>query len=211
MQEGSQVCANCGKALQLCVCEGISPIANKIRVLILQHPQEQDIDLGTARLATLFLRKSSLKIGLSWPNLAKALGYPADPKKWAVLYLGSANAAAHAPGKAIVFVDKKGFPLKDQEAFDDLEGLAVLDGTWSQAKAIWWRNPWLLKCRRIILGPSRPSRYGLLRKEPRRDGLSTIEAIALTLSYLENNSEIEKVLVQGFERLLTKYKAAKRS
>jgi len=52
----------------------------------------------------------------------------------------------------------------------------LLDGTWSQAKALWWRNAWMLKCQRVILGPSRPSRYGQLRREPRRDGLSTIEA-----------------------------------
>ena len=44
----------------------------------------------------------------------------------------------------------------------------LLDGTWSQAKALWWRNAWMLKCQRVILGPKRPSRYGKLRKEPRQ-------------------------------------------
>ena len=48
----------------------------------------------------------------------------------------------------------------------------MLDGTWSQAKALWWRNAWMLKCQRVILGPAQPSRYGKLRKEPRGDGLS---------------------------------------
>jgi type I site-specific restriction-modification system R (restriction) subunit len=47
----------------------------------------------------------------------------------------------------------------------------LLDGTWSQAKALWWRNAWMLKCQRVILGPKRPSAYGKLRKEPRQDGL----------------------------------------
>ena len=58
----------------------------------------------------------------------------------------------------------------------------LLDGTWSQAKALWWRNAWMLKCQRVILGPAHPSRYGKLRREPRRDGLSTIEAAAMLLS-----------------------------
>ena len=58
----------------------------------------------------------------------------------------------------------------------------LLDGTWSQAKALWWRNAWMLKCQRVILGPAQPSRYGKLRKEPRGDGLSTIEAAAMLLS-----------------------------
>ena len=82
----------------------------------------------------------------------------------------------------------------------------MLDGTWSQAKAIWWRNAWLLKCRRIILGPKRPSRYGKLRKEPRKDGLATIEAVGLLLGKLENKPELESTLSAGFERLLSKYR-----
>ena len=63
----------------------------------------------------------------------------------------------------------------------DIEGIVLLDGTWSQAKALWWRNAWMLKCQRVILGPAQPSRYGKLRKEPRGDGLSTIEAAAMLL------------------------------
>src|SRR4051794_27654522 len=35
-----------------------------------------------------------------------------------------------------------------------LEGVVLLDGTWSQAKALWWRNPWMLKCQRVILNPT---------------------------------------------------------
>jgi len=151
-----------------------------------------------------------LKVGLSWPNLPKALGRNADPKKWAVLYLGSANAAQAAPGKPVVLVDKKGNAVDHQGAIlDEVEGIIVLDGTWSQAKAMWWRNAWLLKCRRVILGPTRPSRYGRLRKEPRRDGLSTIEAVALLLGHLERKPALENALVAGFERMLAKYKEVK--
>ena len=66
----------------------------------------------------------------------------------------------------------------------------MLDGTWSQAKALWWRNPWVLKCKRVVLGPKRPSRYGAMRREPRSDGLSTLEAAALLLARLEGKPEI---------------------
>jgi DTW domain-containing protein len=204
--EPPALCPTCQKPLALCMCEGLTPVANKLAVLILQHPQEQDVDLGTARLTALHLKNAVLKVGLSWPNLSKALGRDADPKKWAVLYLGSANAAAEAPGQDIVLVDKKGKALSDQKSLlRGIEGIIVLDGTWSQAKAMWWRNAWLLKCRRVILGPKRPSRYGKLRKEPRKDGLSTIEAVGLLLSRLENKPEIDAVLGAGFERLLAKY------
>jgi DTW domain-containing protein YfiP len=202
-------CPSCQKPKSLCVCEGLPQAQNKLGVLILQHPQEQDVDLGTARLTALSLKNAVLKVGLSWPNLGKALGKNADPKKWAVLYLGSANAAQALPGKPVVLVDKKGNAWNDQSALRDVEGIIVLDGTWSQAKAIWWRNAWLLKCRRVILGPTKPSHYGRLRKEPRRDGLSTIESVAMLLGYLENKPEIETTLVANFDRMLAKYKEAK--
>ncbi len=207
--EAPDVCPTCLKPQSLCVCEGITPVANKLGVLILQHPQEQDVDLGTAKLTQLHLQNAVLKIGLSWPNIGKALGKNADPKKWAVLYLGSANAAQAAPGQPVVLVDKKGNALGNQDALHEVEGIIVLDGTWSQAKAIWWRNAWLLKCKRVILGPTKPSKYGRLRKEPRRDGLSTIESVAMLLSHLEGKPEIETALLAGFERLLAKYKEVK--
>ena len=76
-----------------------------------------------------------------------------------------------------------------------------LDGNWSQAKALWWRNAWMLKCRRVILGPRQPSRYGRLRREPRRDSLSTIEAAAMLVSRLENRPEIEATLTASFEKM----------
>ena len=35
-------CPRCLKPQALCVCEGITRIDNKVSLLILQHPQEQD-------------------------------------------------------------------------------------------------------------------------------------------------------------------------
>jgi DTW domain-containing protein len=196
-------CADCRKATALCVCDGIVPIENKVAVLILQHPQEQDRVLGTARLAALHFRDAVMKIGLSWPSLSKILGRTADPHRWAVLYLGSVKAAQLAPDREIVFVNRKGELERDQDVLmRDIEGIVLLDGTWSQAKALWWRNAWMLKCRRVVLGPRRPSRYGRLRREPRRDGLSTIEAAGMLLSRLERRPDIEETLVASFERML---------
>src|SRR4051812_4389986 len=64
-------CPHCRKPPALCVCDGIVPIDNKVSLLILQHPQEQDRELGTARLAALHFKDSLLKIGLSWASLSK--------------------------------------------------------------------------------------------------------------------------------------------
>ena len=192
------------------VPDAAAPFDTRIRVVILQHPQEHDRALGTAGLTVRHFRNAILKVGLSWPSLTKILGRPVDPHRWAVLYLGSAKAAAVAPGRQIVFLNRKGEPERDQDALlRDIEGVVLLDGNWGQAKALWWRNAWMLKCRRVILGPSRPSRYGRLRREPRRDGLSTIEAAAMLVSRLENRPEIEAALMASFEKLLAQYRARK--
>jgi hypothetical protein len=203
-------CPDCHKPLPLCICDSITGIENRIALLILQHPQEQDRALGTARLLALHFTNAVLKIGLSWPSLSKALGrHVADPSRWAVLYLGSAKVADLDTDREVVAIDRKGEIEANQRAIlKDIEGIVLLDGTWSQAKALWWRNAWMLKCQRIILGPAKPSAYGKLRREPRRDGLSTIEAAAMLLAALEKRPDIEATLNAGFERMLVKYRQA---
>ena len=203
-------CPDCHKPLPLCICDSIAPIENRISLLILQHPQEQDRALGTARLLALHFKNAVLKIGLSWPSLSKALGRPVrDPSRWAVLYLGSAKVADLDTDRDIVAINRKGEVEDNQRAIlKDVEGIVLLDGTWSQAKALWWRNAWMLKCQRVILGPAKPSAYGKLRREPRRDGLSTIEAAAMLLAALEKRPDIEATLNASFERMLAKYRQA---
>jgi DTW domain-containing protein YfiP len=200
-------CPNCRKPLPLCVCADVTPVKNRVEVLILQHPQEQDRALGTARLTAMHFPNAVLKIGLSWPSLSKALGRPvADPSRWAVLYLGSAKVADLDTTEEVVAINRKGEVEDNQRAIlREIEGIVLLDGTWSQAKALWWRNAWMLKCQRVILGPSRPSRYGKLRREPRRDGLSTIEAAAMVLSTLEKRPDIADALNASFAGMLKRY------
>src|SRR3981189_431715 len=203
-------CPRCLKPLPLCVCDSITPIENKIALLILQHPQEQDRALGTALLTALHFTDALLKIEVWWASLSKALGRTVDdPSRWAVLYLGSAKVADLETDRDIVAIDRKGEVEENQRAIlKDIVGIVLLDGTWSQAKALWWRNAGMPKCRRVILGPRRPSRYGKLRREPRPDGLSTIEAAAMLVSRLENRPEIEATLTASFERLLARYREA---
>jgi DTW domain-containing protein len=203
-------CPHCRKPLPLCVCDSVKSIESRIELLILQHPQEQDRALGTARLTAMHFPRAVLKIGLSWPSLSKALGRTvADPSRWGVLYLGSVKAADFATGKEVVAIDRKGGMAENQRTtLREIEGVVLLDGSWSQAKALWWRNPWMLKCQRLILGPSHPSRYGKLRREPRRDGLSTIEAAGLVLSCLEGRPDIAETLNASFMRMLQRYRDA---
>jgi DTW domain-containing protein YfiP len=201
-------CPHCQKPIPLCICDSVVPLKSRTALLILQHPQEQDRALGTARLTAQHFANATVRVGLSWPSLSRALGHPVEnAARWAVLYLGSARADDLEAEGDIVALTRKGEVAENQRAIlNKIEGVVLLDGTWSQAKALWWRNPWMLKCQRVILNPARPSRYGRLRREPRRDGLSTIEAAAMILAGLEKRPDIAATLNASFERMLTRYR-----
>ena len=182
------------------------PIDNRVFVLILQHPQERRELLSTAPLVCETLRQSKLMVGLSWPGLARVVGGPAEPKRWAVLHLGPARADPQRPPserRELTLLDRHGEPLADPRAIlAGLRGMVLLDGTWSQAKTLWWRNPLLLKLHRIVLDPPRPALLGRLRREPRRDALSTIEATALALRHLEAGPQAADALIASLERMM---------
>jgi DTW domain-containing protein len=207
-EEAIAECPHCQKPTPLCICNSVTPIDNRIALLILQHPQEQDRALGTARLTARHFGHAVVEVGLSWPSLSKALGRPVvDASRWAVLYLGSSKVGELDTDREVVAIDRKGAIESDQRGIlGRIEGVVLLDGTWSQAKALWWRNPWMLKCQRVILGPRRPSRYGELRREPRRDGLATIEAAGMLLAALEKRPDIAETLNASFESMLARFR-----
>jgi hypothetical protein len=183
--------------------EAGATIDNRTFVLILQHPQEKREPLATAPAILATLRNAKLVAGLSWPNLTRPLGHDADPRRWAVLYLGSARPAALADPRDLLLLGRDGQPVAEPDpVLKHLDGIVLLDGTWSQAKTLWWRNPWLLKLHRLVLNPPRPARLGRLRREPRREALSTLEAAALVLRHLERAPAVTDALLAALERMM---------
>lgn len=194
-------CTRCLKPGPLCVCDRVEALSVRTRVLVLQHPQEHDAVLGTAHLATLALARCKLTVGLSWASLAAALGEPADPKQWAVLYLGSLRKplTEAQKRKPLVLLDREGEELNPRRQRP--AGIVLLDGSWSQAKTLWWRNAWMLKLGRVLLHPAEPSAYGRLRKQSQRDHLATLEALALTLDGLGEDAAVKTSLMRLFRTL----------
>lgn len=202
-------CPHCAKPRVICVCDRVEPIDTALRVVILQHPQEDDAVLGTAKLVAAALPKAEIRVGLSWGSLDHALGTKdADKARWAVLAV--AKPVAELPDAVkrqnVVVVDRNGGVLDAQRY--RLDGVLVLDGTWSQAKTLWWRNAWLLKLSRIVLTPREPSMYGRLRKEPRRDYVSTLEAIADVLPALGESEDVRSALRRLLRTMLQRVRDA---
>ncbi len=201
--EPEATCPTCGRAAAYCVCEFITPIATRTKLLILQHPQEPGVDIGTVPILKASFPSSLIRTGLSWPNLKKVLGREVENQRWGVLYLGSVHVENLPKERSLFVVDKKGDPRADQEqALQRLEGIVVLDGTWSQAKTLWWRNAWLLKLSRLVLRPARHSIYDKVRREPRKGCLSTVESVGEVLSLLEGRPDIQEGLAKPLRELV---------
>ncbi len=183
------------------MCADIKPVAAATRFLILQHPQERKRALSTARIASLSLPGAIHKVGLSWRSLTAALGEPGVPKEWAVLFLGALKDAKQHSDAPFQIVSKGG---EESVPFSSIKGIVLLDGNWKQSKTLWWRNPWLLKLHRVILNPEAPSLYGGMRKEPRRECLSTIEAAAEAIAAIEKNTVAADELRGLFRKQLEK-------
>ncbi len=207
----------CGRPPALCVCPPAPVVDNKVTVLVLQHPQEQDRVLGTARLLAHSLTDARVSVGLSWRNLGHAFSSgteqrATDPRQWGVLYLGGGKVGDNARrlGQGpLVAVDRNGEPLAEQStALAGLRGIVALDGNWAQAKALWWRNAWLTRLRRLVVVPDGPSLYGGLRREARADALSTLESVALALSVLEGDATVRERLLGPFRELVKRARSA---
>jgi DTW domain-containing protein YfiP len=188
----NSVCERCFRPKDNCLCGKPPVLDTRTKVVILQHPQEQLKVLNSARLAHLMLRNSRIFVGLSWSNFKKVAGSEEMPSEWGVLFLTPDRKDCDHP---LSIVNRKKKPVENGLS---LRGIVALDGSWKQAKALWWRNPWLLKLNRISLNPNHPS----LRPQVKQEGLSTIEAIAFVLEHLEKNLEIGDSLRQNYERLI---------
>lgn len=182
-------CEICRRPKAVCVCDRIVSYPTSLRLVILQHPQEQDALLGSAQILVASLPKVQVVIGLSWRSLGHAMGEDVDVSKWAVLF-------PERDGRSGV-----------REA-SALEGIVVLDGTWSKAKTLWWRNPWLNRMNRLTLKPKQPSIYGKLRAEPKREYVSTLESVALALTLCGESPEIEAGLYRVFRTLVQRVRDA---
>jgi hypothetical protein len=150
---------------------------NLISVIILQHPQEQYKQLNSAWLANIMLKNSHVRVGLSWNG---------------ILFLNNKGKAGDPP--VTIQNRKKQFSAD----YGFLKGIIALDGSWKQAKTLWWRNPWFLKLNRISLNPAHAS----LRAQTREGGLSTIEAIAFALDNLGEDKLTGESLRENFRRLI---------
>ena len=184
--EPRATCPHCQRPERVCYCAHLTSIATRTRVVLLQHPREEDMAIGTARMASLCLPNSELHVGIDFedsPALRRALSDPERPA--ALLYPGE--------GAADVLRDPPKGPIT----------LVVVDGTWWQASKLVRKNTTLAKLPRYAFAAPSPSEYRI-RREPDAAYVSTIEALAHVLGILEGDPERLQGLLRPFRAMIDK-------
>jgi len=178
-------CLRCRRPVSVCYCATLPSIPTRTRVILLQHPRERDMPIGTARMAALALPNAKLHVGYTWDGRV----VPADA---ILLYPGEGakNILTEPPPEPVTLV--------------------VVDGTWSQAKVLVRDNPVLNALPRYAFAAPELSRYRI-RKEPRAEYCSTIEALMHVLGVLEGDPERFRALLVPFERMIDTQLAAQAS
>ncbi len=169
--EPRAVCYRCLRPARVCYCDRIPRIETATRVLFLQHPREEFMPIGTARMASLSLPRSELVVGTEVEHVRAVREALDDPDRTPVLLWPGEGAR----------------DLRDAPRDRPLT-LVVVDGTWSLAKKLVRLNPRVANLPRYHLGEGAPSRYRI-RAEPRADFVSTVEAVMRALAILEGDEQ----------------------
>jgi DTW domain-containing protein YfiP len=174
-------CKQCNKALTACICASICALDNQHFLHILQDPSEQNKAIGTARILHLSLSQVKLSVGQVFD--------PAD---------------FDLTNTFLVFPSESSQSIGDLQAAQEINHdsrFILLDGSWKKAYKLLMSNPFLQTLPTVMLSVNEKSTYRI-RKSPRDDGLSTVEAGYYLLSELSNDTQKFLPLLDAFKKMV---------
>jgi DTW domain-containing protein YfiP len=162
------LCKNCNFALNTCICAAIKTIRNKTTVIILQHPSEEKTAKNTAKLLNLSLTDCQIIKGENNSDFFILKNLPLD-------------------STFLLYPNQNAVSLEDQNLQSRLKKithLIVIDGTWKKAYKMLQLTTLLQHFKTVSFSNLPKNRY-VIRKAPRADSLSTLEAVAQSLLLIE--------------------------
>lgn len=173
-------CDACNRPTKTCLCDVIVTRRCAYELIILQDPKEARHALSSAPLLQRSIQDSRLVVGEYFQP--EALLGP-DWRKQCLLIFPGENPLSAAQAR--------------QRQFSQI---LLLDGSWRKVRRLLHLNPWLTELPCLAISPSAPSQYRI-RKSPRSDGLSTIEAAVAALNALDHSSNYSDILA-AFDRMI---------
>jgi DTW domain-containing protein YfiP len=161
------------------------------------HPLEARHPVGTGRMAHRCLSNSKLWVGKEFGEGSELVQLLRDPAVQPLLLYpgpGSLDLSKLSSEQKTTLLESKREPV-----------IIVLDATWSLAQKMLRLSPDLQKVQRVSFAPEKHSRF-LVRKQPRPECLSSLEAIHRMLTILDESraSGYYDGMLEVFDRMVAK-------
>lgn len=178
----SQKCPDCLMREVLCLCPLIPRLSVATRLTVLMYWKESYRTSNTAKLASLILPNSEIRVRGDIRRPMSTEGLIPDRHQTLLLF-PTEDAIELTPAQI--------------RKFERPIHLIVPDGNWSQARKVGSREPALIGVPRVKLGPDQPSTYRL-RKSHHLERVSTFEAIARAMGLIEG-PHVQEAMENFFE------------
>ncbi|XP_060091543.1 tRNA-uridine aminocarboxypropyltransferase 2 [Heteronotia binoei] len=182
-------CGRCGRPQKVCLCPflPVNPLKVSTCLYIIQHPAEESRVLRTVPLLAACLPEEKCKVLIGrrfsedrYPELAYVCRNP--------------NTLILYPGAGAANLEEIEFSSPNPCV------IIIIDGTWSQAKDIFFKNSLFRIPKQVQLRTSLSSQY-VIRTQPTNACLSTLECAAVALAIMEKNDYIKETLLRPLQAL----------
>ncbi|XP_015280481.1 PREDICTED: DTW domain-containing protein 2 [Gekko japonicus] len=182
-------CGRCGRPQKVCLCPflPVNPLKVSTCLYIIQHPAEESRVLRTVPLLAACLPEEKCRVLIGrrfnedkYPELAYVCRNP--------------NTLVLYPGAGAANLEEVEFSSPNPRV------IVIIDGTWSQAKDIFFKNSLFRIPKQVQLRTSLSSQY-VIRTQPTNSCLSTLECAAIALAIMEKNDYIKETLLRPLQAL----------
>ncbi|KAM3938977.1 tRNA-uridine aminocarboxypropyltransferase 2 [Leptodactylus fuscus] len=184
------LCTRCSRPEKVCLCPFLPahPLSVSTCLYIVQHPAEESRVLRTVPLLASCLPEDKCKV-----LIGRRFGEERYPELAAI---------CRKPGTFILYPGAEAANLEELSLEDNHHphSLIIIDGTWSQAKDIFYKNSLFRLPKQVQLKTTVSSQY-VIRTQPNNTCLSTLECAAIALSIMEKNTEIQQTILRPLQAL----------
>ncbi|XP_059825609.1 tRNA-uridine aminocarboxypropyltransferase 2 isoform X1 [Hypanus sabinus] len=183
-------CSRCSRPQKVCLCPflPVHPLNVSTCLYIVQHPAEESRVLRTVPLLAACLPADKCKV-----FIGRRFNEDRHPELAAV---------CQSISTLVLYPGPEANNLEELELDPSLSpyNIIIIDGTWSQAKTMFYGNALFRLPKQVQLKTSLSSQY-IIRTQPNNTCLSTLECAAFALSIVEKDHYIHEVILRPLQAL----------